>query len=122
MVIGTRGGVVGGGGNTRIAYGSYNGTGQFGESHKNSLSFDFTPVAVFVGAPGNTSDTAFPGALFRGMNQGHSDYSYSEGWDTQLHLTWQARGVSWYSTSDQYHQMNASGYTYYYVALGDDSE
>ena len=117
MVIGTRGGVVGGGGNTRIAYGSYNGTGQYGESHKNSLSFDFTPVAVFVGALNDTSDTAFPGALFRGMNQGHSCYSYTYG-QAELPLTWQAQGVSWYSTSDQYHQMNARGITYYYVALG----
>ena len=114
---------LGSGGHTcRIAHGSYNGTGQFGESHKNSLSFDFTPVAVFVGAMENTPDTAFPGALFRGMNQGHSDYSYSDGSYSRLHLTWQAQGVSWYSTNDEYHQMNASGYTYYYVALGDDSE
>lgn len=121
MVIGTRGGVVGGGGNTRIAYGSYNGTGQFGESHKNSLSFDFTPVAVLIGTEASTQDNAFPGLFLRGMSTGHSCYGYM-GSGYQIYLTWQDQGVSWYSDSDQYHQMNVSGYTYYYVALGDDSE
>ena len=55
------------------------------------------------------------------MSTGHSCYGYTDS-QAELHLTWQAKGVSWYSTSDQYHQMNVSGYTYYYVALGDDSE
>ena len=110
---------LGSGGHTcRIAHGSYNGTGQFGESHKNSLSFDFTPVAVLIGTAASTQDNAFPGLFLRGMSTGHSCYGYPTELDPQLHLTWQAQGVIWYSNSEQYHQMNVSGYTYYYVALG----
>ena len=121
MVLSSRGGVVGGGGNTRIAYGSYTGTGQSGESHPNALTFEFKPVAVFIGGVGTTESEGFPGMFIRGLDWGHS-CTTAGGGGYAIMVSWTDSGLSWYSTANQYHQMNGNNVTYYYVALGDDSE
>ena len=98
-----------GGHNCRIAWGNYRGTGKYGESNPNSLSFDFKPILIIL-AQGH-----YFGALTRGCSMGRS--TLGDG----LYLTWKKNGVSWYTDTTinpAQSQDNKSGTTYYYVALG----
>ena len=118
MVLSGRGGVVGGGGNTRIAYGSYTGSGQAGSSHPNTLSFGFKPLVVFIGTEAGFN--FWPGMFFRGIEVGKPCVTNDSFF---IYVTWQGHSVSWYSQDDnEEFQMNASNRTYFYVALGYDSE
>lgn len=94
---------------TQIEYGSYVGTGNYGSSSKNSLTFGFVPKIVFV-RQGN--DCASMEAIYGATKSGY----YSGNWFTQT-LTWSSQTLSWYSTS-AYDQLNNSSTTYYYVAIG----
>ena len=107
---------LGTGGHTcRMAYGTYTGSGQYGENHPNSLTFDFTPVLIIIGTVGSVETEAFPGMLFRGMNMGHSVYTYG---DSPLYTTWTDHGVSWYSADSTHYQMSLNNTPYQYIALG----
>ena len=108
--------MVGSGGqNARIAWGSYTGTGTYGQNRPNSLSFDFYPLVVICGSNMNTTTEFWPTVMIRGCGKSHGDYGYEE-----MVVTWSDRGVSWYSTGHQLNQNNGSGYTYYYVVIGYD--
>ena len=94
----------------RIAAGTYQGTGTYGEQHKNTLSFDFVPAMVQV----YTADSAYSFlTLLRGCGQGRY-------MDNSCSVTWGDRQVSWHSTSNAGNQLNYSGTTYHYVAFGFD--
>lgn len=102
----------------RIATGSYTGTGTYGESHPNSLTFEFAPKLVIIQA-----------------SQGYGDqmlvFIYKTG--EELLMPWQRTSgsftnigkinnnvVSWYLTGNNnaYYQLNASNTKYYYIAIG----
>lgn len=104
----------------RIATGSYTGTGTYGASNPCSLTFPFVPKLVFIQS--NNSSARDFGYLFavRGM-------SYAHGWVVMSNysilpqtITWLSNGMRWYmsSASDGRYQLNGSGESYYYAALG----
>ena len=110
-------------GNCRIAVGSYVGTGKYGASNPNTLTFDFEPQFLFLDT-GTTwastvnsrsvpmhfilyrNATSFPTALISGQNT----------------LSWNGNSVSWYYGTSHADgataQHNAASKTYHYIAIG----
>lgn len=102
---------LGSGGKTcRIAVGSYTGTGVSGADNPNTLTFDFCPALVILRTPG----VYYNGVFIRGSSLGTNCWNQYD----QVNLTWGDDYVSWYSTVGPEVQNNASGYTFYYVAIG----
>ena len=110
-------------GNCILYWGSYTGTGEYGPSHPNTLTFDFYPKMIILdvqvnhhynGTPENyilcEGRTAFPAAGSSSSNT----------------LTWGEKSVSWYfdsgSSSQADRQFNVKGQVYHYLALGVQTE
>ena len=108
-------------------YGSYIGTGTGGSTAPNSLTFDFTPRLVII-----CGDTEYSSGFadysckiiaVRGITS--TDSIGEDGTSTYVAIEWTDKGLSWYgrSTSSSASilakcQLNTSGKTYYYVAIG----
>lgn len=96
---------------TKIASGTYVGTGEKGSSHPNSLTFGFVPRVVIIS--GGSSQCIMvndaPSAVVV-FSYDSSQYS--------INVTWQDNTLAWYSAGDVERQLNTEGKTYYYVALG----
>ena len=108
---------------TKIATGSYVGTGTYYSNNPNSLTFDFEPKVVVVVADGpNGLCAGF--LIVRGQTYSNGIGSFScSSVGLDLHITWSGNTVSWYSTNTfdsgkANAQMNTSGTTFRYVALG----
>ena len=102
----------------RIAVGSYVGTGQSGSATPNTLSFDFTPAMVVIVKDASTS--LDPGTvLLRGQSH-NPGIGYHPNTSNSLKLTvdWQDKSVSWYTTTGPSNQLNSTGDTYCYFAIG----
>ena len=101
----------------RIQTGSYVGTGKSGSSNKNSLTFDFEPKFVYVMPSSNGYDgkRLF---LIRDCTKSASGTASS----TENTIEWSGNTVSWYGgvgqTSHIEGQLNVSGTTYRYFAIG----
>lgn len=111
----------------RIATGSYTGTGTYGESNPNSITFDFVPTAIFMwnsrsasnnlripsGLEATTIISAIPtDDVYR--YGGFDDPSQSQG---RIKRSLDGKTITWYSTDATY-QRNTLNYIYYYVAIG----
>lgn len=90
---------------------SYVGTGTFGQSNPNVLTFDFEPKLVIV------VDSAAPyRAMICVRNSPMASSSiYNR---TYAYLNWNGKELSWYSPSSIVFQLNDSNATYYVVAIG----
>lgn len=109
----------------RVQVVSYVGTGTYGSSNPNSLTFDF--VAKFIMQLGSSSGkegiyfaseggvVAIPNFLDNDYRPrcGFGDLAYS-----YCKKSVDGKTITWYSTRDQYKQENSAGVTYYYVAIG----
>lgn len=98
----------------KIATGSYAGTDTYGKSKPMKLTFGFTPQVVLVLRSTAALHSTYGASLMliRPNATGCVDTNYS------VTVTWGEDSVSWYSTDNQVYQMNTSGWTYYYVAIG----
>lgn len=101
----------------KMQTGSYTGTGTYGESNPNSLTFDFVPKIVHIFAKLNNNLvhtlTIYPqeGCSWCGGN-------YSG--QSMTNVTLSGNTVTWYSDNSNYQvyiQMNAKGTTYNYLAI-----
>lgn len=107
----------------QIVTGSYIGTGTYGASNPNTLTFEFEPKIVFVmlnGLVGYGESLGF--CAITGLNSYRSGIgSGSPYWVTQ-YFTWSGNALQWYATAssemDASCQLNNSGTTYYYTAIG----
>lgn len=90
----------------KIEAGSYVGTGTSGQSNPNELTFQFAPKMVVVTATGAAGLGASTGMLWNG-NPTIGSKS----------VTLDGNALSWYDSSAA-NQLNTSGTTYYYVAIG----
>lgn len=101
----------------QIETGSYTGTGTYGSSNKNSLTFSFVPKLVFIRGP-RAAPNAFCCFVYDSTN---ADMVY-EGGSTSVSktqiITWSDKTISWYSSSSALIQMNQSNKIYVYVAIG----
>lgn len=98
-------------GNCKIAYGSYTGTGTFGKSNPNTLTFDFYPIVVLVGEQKNAGEIVGP--MVRGQTETQTGSATNN-------IEWSDNGVSWYygSSYGESHQLNEEGTVYIYAAIG----
>lgn len=113
----------------KIATGSYTGTGKSGSSNKNKLTFDFKPKFViilgakyFSNMPAHYFGLA---VLAQGLTGGFGSFGYSytdklsESFNAYgVVVSWSGNTVSWYNYSNANAQLNASGATYNYIAIG----
>lgn len=100
----------------QIETGSYTGTGTYGSSNPNSLTFGFEPKFVLVawneyGLNPNlngwaSSFIAFPGQKYAMQNNDHIVINFAGG------------NLSWYSPQSAFVQCNNSNYVYTYIAIG----
>lgn len=98
----------------KSASGTYTGTGTYGSSNPNSLTFDFTPKVVFIGT--STETNAAQIAYVWGSNVFAVAVNNGSVMNT---VTVTGNTMSWYSASSLADfQMNASGEVYHYVAIG----
>ena len=102
--------------NTRITWGSYNGTGAYGIGNKTTVTPGLYPVLVCVGSPSDTSYTSWPWFMMRPCTEAQTYGGH------KITVDWTDTSVSWYGTYDTEQQMNRSGSVYYYVALGYDRD
>lgn len=105
------------GAKVQIATGSYTGTGAYGVSNPNSLTFDFAPKMLIV-TRGTRASTTDVSAVF--MLKG-ADFNYEKG-DVNETVYLRARNggktVEWYSTNDVGKQFNGYSTKHYYTAIG----
>ena len=114
----------------KIATGSYVGTGKYGSSNPNSLTFEFPPKLLFItqyngngnfyGAnsiDGNPMDcsiltTSYTAGLV------FSNVSNSDGLSGYAKKTEDGKAITWYHSGNADSQANYAQYTYYYFAIG----
>ena len=96
-------------GAAKVQAGSYKGTGKSGNGSKNSLTFSFVPKLVII--CGNADNVVGLGVWVNGNSQlvGGSNYHSVASFSNKT-LAW------YYSNSGQ--QLNNSGTTYYWIAIG----
>ena len=98
-----------------IATGSYTGTGTYGSSNPNSLTFDFEPKIVFIGGKG----TRGVYASFPYVWGGKYIYLQSNGTTYSNNVSIGGNTMTWYSTnSAASYQLNNTGTVYNYIAIG----
>ena len=97
-------------GGSKIATGSYTGTGTYGGGSQNRLTFSFIPKLVVV----QQSDASLNTVLTYNSPYGLLLYSNVVAYDN---VVWDGNTVSWYAGNAPY-QLNSSGKNYYYVAIG----
>lgn len=107
----------------KVETGSYVGTGTYGSSNPNSLTFGFEPKLVFIS--GNNKP-AYHGGLFMCFDL-TDDYAVTNGYGYQYFgETYQSNNYAkkagntlfWYHTESYGKQLNNPNYTYNYIAIG----
>lgn len=109
----------------RIVTGSYVGTGTYGENNPNTLEFGFIPKLVIVSNKTNTTSfnywfTAF---FYYGVEtiqyyRASGSPSASTAYGGTESVSWNLSILNWFNSSSAMGQLNASGNTYYYIAIG----
>lgn len=108
----------------KIVTGSYTGTGTYGSSNKNTLTFDFMPKMVFIAEEylsnsGNakmcTEWVIFTQTDIMGYARTNSQFGYYDSF--YMTPNW-GRELKWWSTTSASIQGNVSGTTYRYIAIG----
>lgn len=95
----------------KIATGSYEGSGTYGKDNARRITFDFAPKVIFVSPPNGLTKFMI---LLRDV-----PYFPLVGNNTfAVLVSWGDNYVEWYGSSGVEDQLEASGTTYYYFALG----
>ena len=118
-------------GRVRIAHGTYMGTGVYGESNKNSLTFPFAPEVLILYRTGNigivsgSKDNAEGFYAILPKHVSAFDIVIYDGEyyrDETNYISFSDKTVTWYLEISQSKysgaQFNASGTTYGYIAIG----
>lgn len=90
--------------------GSYVGTGKYGASNPNTLTFGFVPKFVFVSSVGTNSSYFL---WVQGCNGTSGEYN-----DHLSVVVVSGNTLSWYNTNNEISQRNIKDVTYYYIAIG----
>lgn len=115
----------------RIASGSYVGTGTYGSSNPNTLTFGFEPKIVIISgySEGDASKYQGIGFFVRGtkFSSGSAtaavwqNATYPNSQNSANAVTWNGNEMSWYTTVNSMlatSQFNAANSTYTYIAIG----
>ena len=122
------------GGFAKIQAGSYMGTNAYGENSPNSLIFAFPPKLVICACSSSwyskmmrNSPGAGESASPTVINMGMVPTSFSDDSLITFVISGSAcfakkssdgKTLSWYNKTNSYNQINSSGYTYYWIAIG----
>ena len=109
-------------GGTKIATGSYTGTGKYGPSNPNSLTLDFVPqlILIFWAHSGGNAPNAIAW-LSKDMGFSYKPAGSNGQWYYTYPITVlppNGTDMRWYSPADVSAQMNGSGVEYRYFAIG----
>ena len=96
----------------KVEVGSYVGTGTYGASNPNSLTFGFVPLLVIIIDPYSYYVTF---TLVKDCEQASVSNARSSGGQTTV--SWTFNSVEWYGQSS-INQLNNNGYIYRYFAIG----
>ena len=104
----------------KIMSGNYVGTGTYGSSNKNSLTFDSPPKMLIITSPGSTfanNIRSYDLLLYIFGFDGLAPSTFTNKSDGFYMVTISGSGntVSWYSTGSAEYQLNKSGVTYNYI-------
>ena len=104
-----------GGHNARIAWGSYTGTGTYGQDTPTVFACDFKPMLVIVG----WQDYQYspPLVLVHGVDLAPTEFFQYQA----VSVIWEDRQVKIYSTDAEETQFNKEGHAYRYLILGYDN-
>lgn len=110
------------GAKAQVATGSYTGTGTYGKSNPNSLTFDFEPKLLIVKRESESYSMEWMVAVY-GQTQTSTFHATTSSSGAQCTMTWSGRTVSWYANSNNYTTADAPGQlndaaAYRYVAIG----
>lgn len=100
----------------KVATGSYTGTGTFGSSNPNSLTFDFVPLFVVV----TQQSTYGPKTILLVNGQTRTSHLTASSSSYGLTVSWNDNVVNWYANSSDGtadSQLNIKGAKYYYAAI-----
>lgn len=97
----------------RMAFGTYVGTGTYGESNRTTLNFDFAPKLLIVGS---NPTSVMMVISYYDVNIGYDVHNSSGGF-LFTNMVWGENSVSWYSKNAS-EQANVSGNTYTYICIG----
>ena len=102
----------------KIATGSYTGTGTYGSSNPNSLTFEFEPKVLFIAPVTNYSGALnYQSVFWKGMTS-FPTYIGSADTGMSVVVSW-GTTVSWYTNGSYANrQLNDSGTSYAYIAIG----
>lgn len=109
-------------GGTKIATGSYTGTGKYGPSNPNSLTLDFVPqlILIFWAHSGGNAPNAIAW-LSKDMGFSYKPSGSNGQWYYTYPITVlppNGTDMRWYSPANVSAQMNGSGVEYRYFAIG----
>lgn len=96
----------------QVVTGSYVGTGTHGKDNPNTLMFPFEPKLVVI--QHHRLGDSYSLYMLYGVETTSGNYHESNG---MVKITWNSKTVSWYANLND-PQMNVSGETYHYFALG----
>lgn len=103
-------------GRAKIETGSYNGTGVYGSSNKNTLSFAITPKIVVIYR--RSTSLGFQ-MLMPYIFGEHSFWTGTMSTNQEQTVSISGNTMQWYSNGgNANYQLNGSGQTYYYAAIG----
>lgn len=103
--------------NAKIQMGSYVGAGTYGSSNPNSLKFNFVPkvVILFTNTTTAYEDCGNITTILFGINE---KAYFTDGTSNGIcYLSYQDSTMNWYGKGTAT-QLNSSGKTYYYIAIG----
>lgn len=104
-------------GGAKIATGSYTGTGTYGASSPNSLTFEFEPRVVFVNSVKDTFFAIFQAGVECATSIRTESSRIIQPKAGNLTTSFSGKTLKWYF-SDALYQGNGSGYEYKYIAIG----
>lgn len=99
----------------KIEVGSYVGTGTYGSSNKNSITFGFVPKVVIFSSP---HAPMMNPVYIDGVSTFGAFKAENTNYSTVVQVTASGKTLSWYNASGSLYQGNNSGTTYRYVAIG----
>lgn len=107
----------------QIATGSYVGTGVYGKSNPNSLTFDFEPKLVIITGKARSAEGYYQTMFVIKDAEVATVLTYTpDVYASQQVIAWSDNTLIWYFNGtgdvDSYNQLNGGGITYHYIAIG----
>lgn len=113
----------------RISTGRYIGTGTYGEKNPSSITFDFAPVlfwvvkyrvkdSTFFAQEEQKSPMIYTPILSENYTEGGGFYYDAAASRSYAKVANNGKTIIWYHGNSATEQLNSSGYSYYYIAIG----